>query len=130
MNVVKEILFASSILATSSSVCAENMEVQNELQKNKKWVFEVLYSSSHPIVWNKLTQSSLEKNKEYFKEYVLPKIKLPITESISWWVFKSHTGGSVVGIRYQLNASKFQREHISVWIWKDNKAEVIYSLKF
>lgn len=130
MNVVKEILFASSILATSSSVYAENVEVQNELQKNKKWVLEILYSSSHPVVWNKPTLSSSEKNKEYFKEYVLPKIKVPITENMSWWVFKSHTGWSVVGIKYQLNTSPLQREHISVWVGKDNKAEIVYSLKF
>jgi len=129
MNVVKEILLASSIVAWPTVVWAQHLEVQTELQKNKNLVFETLNMPSHHI-WNKANITVSEKNKEYFQEHVLPKIKLPITENISWWVFKSHTGGSVVGIRYQLNTSKFQREHISVWIWKDNKAEVMYNLKF
>ncbi len=129
MNVVKEILLASSIVAWPTVVWAQHLEVQTELQKNKNLVFETLNMPSHHI-WKKANITVSEKNKEYFQEHVLPKIKLPITENISWWVFKSHTGGSVVGIRYQLNTSKFQREHISVWIWKDNKAEVMYNLKF
>lgn len=129
MNVVKEILLASSIIAWPTVVWAQHLEVQTELQKNKNLVFETLNMPSHHI-WKKANITISEKNKEYFQEHVLPKIKLPITENISWWVFKSHTGGSVVGIRYQLNTSKFQREHISVWIWKDNKAEVMYNLKF
>ncbi len=129
MNVVKEILLASSIIAWPTVVWAQHLEVQTELQKNKNLVFETLNMPSHHI-WKKANITVSEKNKEYFQEHVLPKIKLPITENISWWVFKSHTGGSVVGIRYQLNTSKFQREHISVWIWKDNKAEVMYNLKF
>lgn len=129
MNVVKEILLASSIVAWPTVVWAQHLEVQTELQKNKNLVFETLNMPSHHI-WKKANITVSEKNKEYFQEHVLPKIKLPITENISWWVFKSHTGGSVVGIRYQLNTLKFQREHISVWIWKDNKAEVMYNLKF
>lgn len=129
MNVVKEILLASSIIAWPTVVWAQHLEVQTELQKNKNLVFETLNMPSHHI-WKKANITISEKNKEYFQEHVLPKIKLPITEKISWWVFKSHTGGSVVGIRYQFNTSKFQREHISVWIWKDNKAEVMYNLKF
>lgn len=129
MNVVKEILLASSIVAWPTVVWVQHLEVQTELQKNKNLVFETLNMPSHHI-WKKANITVSEKNKEYFQEHVLPKIKLPITENISWWVFKSHTGGSVVGIRYQFNTSKFQREHISVWIWKDNKAEVMYNLKF
>jgi len=129
MNVVKKNLLASSIITWPTVVWAQHLEVQTELQKNKNLVFETLNIPSHHI-WKKTHTTIWEKNKEYLQEHVLPKIKLPITENISWWVFKSHTGGSVVGIRYQLNTSKFQREHISVWIGKDNKAEVMYNLKF
>ncbi len=129
MNIVKEVLLASSILTWSPLVLAENLEVQSELQKNKNLVFQTLNVQSHHI-WKQAHTTIWEKNKEYFQEVVLPKIKVPITENISWGVFRSHTWWSVVGIKYQLSTSKAQREHISVWIGKDNKAEIMYNLKF
>jgi hypothetical protein len=129
MNVVKNFLLASSIITWPTVVWAQHLEVQTELQKNKNLVFETLNMPSHHI-WKKANITVSEKSKEYFQEYVLPKIKLPITENISWGVFKSHTWWGLVGIRYQFNTSKLQREHISVWIWKDNKAEIMYNLKF
>ncbi len=131
MNGLKEILLASTIIVWATSASAEDAKVQSELQKNKELVFRVLHTqSSHHVIWKKNHGSIPEENKIYFQEHVLPKIKLPITEDISWWVFKSHTSWNVVWIRYQLNTSPLQREHISVWIGKNNKAEITYSLKF
>ena len=79
MNIVKEVLLASSILAWPTVTLAENLEVQSELQKNKNLVFETLNVQSHHI-WKHTHTTIWEKNKEYFQEVVLPKIKVPITE--------------------------------------------------
>lgn len=132
MNGVKGILLASTLIVWNQSALAENVGMQNELQKNKQLVFNILDNndSSYHVIWKNGPNYASKENKIYFQEQVLPKIKLPITQDISGWVFKSHTSWNVVGIKYQLSNSQLQREHISVWIGKNNKAEITYSLKF
>lgn len=128
MSVINNILLASSILTSSSWVLAQNVEVENEVQKNKTLIFETLGAQyqnkfwNHNVIW--------DQNHKYFQDKVLPKIRLPITEDISWWVFKSHISWSVVWIKYQLNNSQLQKDHISIWIGKRNRAEITYNLKF
>lgn len=128
MSVINNILLASSILTSSSWVLAQNVEVENEVQKNKTLIFETLGAQYQNKFWNH--HGIWDQNNKYFQDKVLPKIRLPITEDISWWVFKSHISWGVVWIKYQLNNSQLQKDHISIWIGKRNRAEITYNLKF
>lgn len=131
MNGIKEILLTSSILIWSTPVLAESLEVQTELQKNKELVFTTLHNKPlNHVVWKNNLGMSLAENKVYFQNQALSKIKLPITEDISWGVFRSQTSWHVVWVKYKLNSPWVQSEQISVWIWKNNKAEITYSFKF